>query len=68
MWSHAAPRGASLPLDPNRRAKYARSAVLTKPKILTVPIMWLRVEEPQNGHKRYVMNAATYQRLIEAVR
>ena len=31
---------------------HGQRTVLTKPKILTVPITWLRVEEPQNGRKR----------------
>ena len=42
--------------------------VLTKSKILTVPIEWLRIDERRNAPPRYVMSAATYQRLVDAVR
>ena len=42
--------------------------VLTKAKILTVPIVWQRVEERRNAPARYVMSAATYQRLVDAVK
>ena len=41
--------------------------MLTKPKILPVKIE-LRVEEAHdNVPKRYVLNAATYQRLVDAM-
>ena len=42
--------------------------VLTKPKILTVAIEWLRVEERRNTPTRYVLSAAMYQRLLDAVK
>ena len=42
--------------------------VLTKPKIICIPIAWLRVEERRNATKRYVLSAATYQRLTDAVK
>ena len=42
--------------------------VLTKPKILTVAIEWLRVEQRRNARTRYVLSAAMYQRLIDAVK
>jgi hypothetical protein len=42
--------------------------VLTKPKILTVPIEWLRVEERRNMPTRYVLSASMYQRLRDAVK
>lgn len=42
--------------------------VLTKPKILTVPIEWLRVEERHNVPTRYVLSASMYQRLLDAVK
>jgi hypothetical protein len=42
--------------------------VLTKPKILTVAIEWLRVEERRNMSTRYVLSAAMYQRLLDAVK
>ena len=47
---------------------HGEKTVLTKPKILTVPIKWLRVETVRNGRTRYIMSADTYQRLVEAVR
>ena len=42
--------------------------VLTKPKILTVEVRWLRVEEREGAPTRYVMRAADYQRLVDAVK
>ena len=45
--------------------------VLTKPKILCVLIDWLRVDKLRVGEDerlRYVMAAATYQRLLDAVK
>ena len=47
---------------------HGERTVLTKPKILTVPIEWLREEEARNGRKRYIMSAAMYQRLVDAVK
>jgi hypothetical protein len=41
--------------------------VLTKPKILTVPIT-LREIERRNATTRYVLGAADYQRLVDAVK
>ena len=41
--------------------------VLTKPKILTVAIDWLRVNTLANGKQRFILKASDYQRLIEAV-
>ena len=43
--------------------------VLTKPKVLTLEIEWLRVEE-RRGNKpaRYILSAAAYARLVQAVR
>ena len=41
--------------------------VLTKPKILTVPIE-LRVVERDNAPTRYVLSATDYQRLVDAVK
>ena len=41
--------------------------VLTKPKILTVPIT-LREVERRNAPTRYVLSAADYQRLLDAVK
>jgi len=42
--------------------------VLTKPKILTVKFDWLKVEHRDDAPTRYVMDAATYERLINAVK
>ena len=42
--------------------------VLTKPKILTVAFTWLRVDEVPNGHIRYVLSMADYQRMTGAVK
>ena len=43
--------------------------MLTKPKILPVEIRWARIEEARgNAPKRYVLSAATYQRLLDAVK
>ena len=42
--------------------------VLTKPKILTVAFTWLRVDEVPNGHTRYVLSMADYQRMTGAVK
>ena len=42
--------------------------VLTKPKILTVAFDWHDVQERRNRPTRYVMSAATYQRLVDAVK
>ena len=44
--------------------------VLTKPKILTVRIEWLRVEERRNAQTRYLLSAsaAMYQRQVDAVK
>ena len=42
--------------------------VLTKPKILTVPIELRTVEGRGNTPTRYVLSAAMYQRLLEAVK
>ena len=47
---------------------HGERTVLTKPKILTVPIEWLRQEGARNGRKRYIMSAAMYQRLVDAVK
>ena len=44
--------------------------VLTKPKILPVEIVWERVEPASEDGRtltRYVLSAATYQRLLDAV-
>ena len=41
--------------------------VLTKPKILTVAIDWLRIDTLANGKQRFILRASDYQRLIEAV-
>jgi hypothetical protein len=41
--------------------------VLTKPKILTVAIE-LEIVEKRNAPKRYIMRAATYWRLLDAVK
>ena len=42
--------------------------VLTKPKILTVALDWLRIDSKRNAKDRYVMRAADYQRLTDAVK
>ena len=42
--------------------------VLTKPKILTVAFDWLRIDSKRNAKDRYVMRAADYQRLTDAVK
>ena len=47
---------------------HGERTVLTKTKILCVPIVWLRVDTRRNAAARYVMSAAMYQRLVEAVR
>ena len=47
---------------------HGERTVLTKNNILCVSIKWLRIEERRGGTKRYVMSAATYQRLLEAVK
>ena len=47
---------------------HGERAVLTKNKILCVQIEWLRVEDRRDGTKRYVMSAAIYQRLLDAVK
>ena len=50
--------------EPGGSSRY----VLTKPKILPVAIEWERVEPAQgNKRKRYVLSAASYQRLVDAV-
>jgi len=41
--------------------------VLTKPKIICVAIEWLRVDK-EGDRKRYVLGAADYQRLVDAVK
>ena len=41
--------------------------VLTKPKILCVPIE-LQTVQRRNAPDRYMMSAATYQRLLDAVK
>ena len=46
---------------------HGERTALTKPKILCVPIE-LQVVERRNAATRYVMSAATYQRLVEAVK
>ena len=40
--------------------------MLTKPKVLSIEIK-LRVVEQSNGRTRYVLSAADYERLINAV-
>ena len=52
--------------EPESQPHGART-VLTKPKILSVKIEWLR-EYEVSGRTRYVMSAATYQRLLDAVK
>jgi len=48
---------------------HGERTVLTKPKILCVPIVWQRVEEAQlNTATRYVTSAAMYQTLVQAVK
>ena len=47
---------------------HGERTVLTKPKILCVAIEWLRIDEPRNAARRYVMSAATYSRLVDAVK
>jgi len=48
---------------------HGERTVLTKPKILCVPIVWLREEAAeQNKAKRYVMSTVTYQNLVDAVK
>ena len=42
--------------------------VLTKPKILTVPITLREIERRNNAPTRYVLSAADYQRLVDAVK
>ena len=37
-------------------------------KILTVAFTWLRVDEVPNGHTRYVLSMADYQRMTGAVK
>jgi hypothetical protein len=46
---------------------HGERTVLTKPKILCVPIAWLR-DYDEGGCKRYVLSAADYSRLVDAVR
>ena len=46
---------------------HGERTVLTKPKIVCVSIAWLR-EYEEGGRKRYVLGAADYQRLLDAVR
>ena len=56
---------AELPAEPRAEPR----DVLTKPKILPIEIIWERVEEATNNKlKRYVLDAATYQRLRDAVK
>ena len=47
---------------------HGERTVLTKPKILTVPIEWLRVQPRRNAPTRYVLSAVIYQRLLDAVK
>ena len=47
---------------------HGERTVLTKPKILTVPIKWKEVIERRNAATRYVLSAADYQRLVDAVK
>ena len=35
---------------------------------MCVAIEWLRIDEPRNAARRYVMSAATYSRLVDAVK
>lgn len=46
---------------------HGERTVLTRTKILCVPIMWLREDSRRNAPTRYVLSAAAYQRLIDAV-
>ena len=46
---------------------HGERTVLTKPKILTVPITLTKVEQ-RNVPTRYVLSAADYQRLMDAVK
>ena len=47
---------------------HGERTVLTKPKILTVPITLREVEGRNNASTRYVLSAADYQRLVDAVK
>jgi len=50
------------------RQPHGERTVLTKPKIVCIPIVWERIEQRRNAPMRYVMSAAMYQRLVEALR
>ena len=54
----------------NDEPRIAPRDVLTKPKILPVAIKWLRIESAQGTRRpvRYVLKAADYQRLLDAVK
>ena len=47
---------------------HGERTVLTKPKILTVPITLREIERRNNAPTRYVLSAADYQRLVDAVK
>lgn len=63
-----APRGCVSDTPNSSVQPNGEITVLTKPKILPIAMEWLRVETPANGSKRYVLAAATYQRLVDAVK
>ena len=42
--------------------------VLTKPKILTQQLAWMKVIKVDNAATRYVLSAADYRRLVDAVK
>ena len=47
---------------------HGERTVLTKPKILTVPITLREAEGRNNTPTRYILSAADYQRLLDAVK
>ena len=47
---------------------HGERTVLTKHKILTVPITLREVEGRNNTPTRYILSAADYQRLLDAVK
>ena len=53
--------------DEEEEEKEELRTVLTKPKILAIAIEW-HDEYELSGRKRYVLSAADYRRLVDAVK
>ena len=66
-WSQPLDEGTELVHEDEDEDEDETRHVLTKPKILTVEIT-LREIEQRNANTRYVLSAADYQRLVDAVK